>query len=65
MYREISVVKMTARHAMGGLFGYYRSNQGTQYGVDFWEENMLKNVNEGLRKTIVFFNTVSRYPRRM
>jgi hypothetical protein len=25
-YREISSTKMTARHAMGGMYGYYRSN---------------------------------------
>lgn len=41
-YREITSTSMTARHAMGGLYGYYRSNQGTQYGVDFWENHLQK-----------------------
>jgi hypothetical protein len=26
IYREITSVKMTSRHAMGGVYGYYRSN---------------------------------------
>ena len=39
-YREISSTKMTARHAMGGMYGYYRSNQGTKYGIDLWEEHI-------------------------
>jgi hypothetical protein len=39
-YREISSVTMTARHAMGGVYGYYRSNQGTKYGMDLWEEHL-------------------------
>lgn len=42
-YREIASTSMTPRHAMGGLYGYYRSNQGTKYGVDFWEEHVQKN----------------------
>lgn len=32
---------------MGGLYGYYRSNQGTQFGVDYWEEHLQKN-SQGL-----------------
>lgn len=43
MYREITSTTMTARHAMGGVYGYYRSNQGTRYGLDFWENHLLKN----------------------
>lgn len=42
VYREISSTSMTARHAMGGVYGYYRSNQGTKFGVDFWEEHLQK-----------------------
>lgn len=53
MYREVSVLKMTSRHAMGAVYGYYRSNQGTQYGVDFWEDNLTKNA-EGLRKSLLY-----------
>ena len=43
IYREVTSTRMTARHAMGGVYGYYRSNQGTRYGVDYWEEHLLKN----------------------
>ena len=43
VYREISSVDMTSRHAMGGVYGHYRSNQGTKFGVDFWEEQIQKN----------------------
>ena len=42
-YREISSVSMTSRHAMGGVYGYYRLNQGTRNGVDFWEDHLEKN----------------------
>lgn len=27
---------------MGGVYGYYRSNQGTKFGVDFWEDHLQK-----------------------
>jgi hypothetical protein len=43
VYREIKSIKMTSRHAMGGVYGYYRSNQGTKFGVDFWEDHLQKN----------------------
>lgn len=46
-YREITSVNMTSRHAMGGMYGHYRSNQGTKYGVDYWEDQLEKNA-EGL-----------------
>jgi hypothetical protein len=42
-YKEISSRTMTSRHAMGGLYGYYRSNQGTKYGLDIWEELVQSN----------------------
>lgn len=42
-YREITSTSMTARHNMGGVYGYYRSNQGTRYGLDYWEEHLQKN----------------------
>ena len=43
VYREVTSTKMTARHAMGGVYGYYRSNQGTHYGVDYWEGHLATN----------------------
>lgn len=42
-YREITSTNMTARHNMGGVYGYYRSSQGTRYGLDYWEDHLQKN----------------------
>lgn len=42
--REITSTSMTARHNMGGVYGYYRSNQGTKFGLDFWEDHLQKNA---------------------
>ena len=44
--RTVASNKMTSRHAMGALYGYYRSNQGTMYGLEFWEENMTNNLED-------------------
>jgi len=35
--RTISSTDMTSRHAMGAVYGYYRMNQGTEEGLEFWE----------------------------
>jgi hypothetical protein len=40
-YRLVTSTTMTARHCMGGLYGLYRLNQGTQAGIEFWEEQMV------------------------
>ena len=50
--RTITSTNMTSRHAMGALYGYYRSNQGTKFGIDFWEENLEKNLAD-LRMLII------------
>ncbi len=47
-YQEITSNVMTSRHAMGAVYAYYRSNQGTKFGVDFWEDHLEKN-SAGLR----------------
>lgn len=44
--RTITSISMTSRHAMGGVYGYYRSNQGTKFGVEFWEEHLEKNMED-------------------
>jgi hypothetical protein len=41
--REITSTEMTARHNMGAVYGYYRSNQGSRFGLDYWEEHLQKN----------------------
>lgn len=43
---------MTSRHAMGAVYGYYKSNQGSQFGLEFWENNLTNNL-EDLRKIII------------
>jgi hypothetical protein len=32
---------------MGGVYGYYRLNLGTKYGMDLWEDHLQKN-SQGL-----------------
>ena len=36
---------MTARIAFGGLYAYYKSNQGTLYGVDFWASLLEDHID--------------------
>ena len=40
---------MASRLSMGAVYGYYRSNQGTKAGLEFWEEHLDK-LKDGLRK---------------
>ena len=35
-YATTSSKHMSGRDAFGGLWAYYKSNQGSLYGVDFW-----------------------------
>ena len=35
-YASTSSKHMSGRYAFGGLWAYYKSNQGSLYGVDFW-----------------------------
>lgn len=36
-YKITSGKHMNARIAFGAIYAYYKSNQGTLFGVDFWE----------------------------
>merc|ERR1712151_1430045 len=36
-YKMTSGKHMNARIAFGALYAYYKSNQGTLFGIDFWE----------------------------
>ena len=47
-YQVTSSEHMRARFAYGGLFAYYRSNQGTMFGIDFWESK-LEDCIDGMR----------------
>ena len=35
---------MSARIAFGALYAYYRTNQGTRFGIDFWESKLEDNI---------------------
>lgn len=37
---------MKARSALGGVYGYYRLNYGSQKGLEFWEDHLAKKANE-------------------
>lgn len=37
---------MNARFAFGALYGYYKSNCGTRFGVDFWESKLEDHIDE-------------------
>ena len=61
-YRTIASIDMTSRHAQGGVYGYYRSNQGTKFGLDFWEEQLAKNI-DNIRKSLLVSNEMIRHSR--
>jgi hypothetical protein len=42
-----SSTHMNARLCYGALWAYYKTNQGTRFGVDFWEAKLEDNI-EGL-----------------
>lgn len=44
-YKTVTKTHMTSRHAMGALYGYYRSGMGTQEGLQFWEDNIIKYLD--------------------
>ena len=54
--------KITSKHSMGGLFGCYRSNQVSKFGIDFWENNLRNNTGD-LRKDDYCSNKYFRHPR--
>ena len=35
-YRTTEKKELNGRMAFGALWGYYKSNQGSLFGVDFW-----------------------------
>lgn len=44
-YRMAGEDHLTSRHCFGALHAYYRSNLGSQYGIDFWEAQMERRIN--------------------
>lgn len=45
-YRTTEIKNLNARMAFGALWAYYKSNQGTLFGVDFWTSILQDNVKE-------------------
>ena len=43
-YKITSSKYMNARLAFGAVYAYYKSNQGTLFGVDFWESKLEDNI---------------------
>lgn len=35
---------MSARVAYGALYSYYKTNQGTRFGIDFWESILEDHI---------------------
>ncbi len=48
-FRESIGKEVAARHAMGALYGYYKSGLGTKQGLDLWEAKM-DGIKQDLRK---------------
>ena len=45
-YRMASSKNMSGRLAFGALWGYYKSNQGTLYGIDFWTSKLQDHIDD-------------------
>lgn len=45
-YPNLVSKELTTRHAYGGLWAYYYSNQGSLEGIDFWEKTLEQNSNK-------------------
>eukprot|EP00352_Strombidinopsis_acuminata_P003335 CAMPEP_0176386000 /NCGR_PEP_ID=MMETSP0126-20121128/35582_1 /TAXON_ID=141414 ORGANISM="Strombidinopsis acuminatum, Strain SPMC142" /NCGR_SAMPLE_ID=MMETSP0126 /ASSEMBLY_ACC=CAM_ASM_000229 /LENGTH=110 /DNA_ID=CAMNT_0017752663 /DNA_START=301 /DNA_END=633 /DNA_ORIENTATION=+ len=43
-YRQADDKYLTSRLCYGALRAYYKSNLGSQYGVDFWEAKMEQRI---------------------
>lgn len=45
-YRTVSSKHMSGRVAFGALWAYYKSNQGSLYGIDFWTSVLEDHVDD-------------------
>ena len=45
-YRTTSSKNMSGRSAFGALWAYYKSNQGTLYGIDFWTAKVQDDIKD-------------------
>lgn len=57
MQTTISSTSMSSRHAMGAVYGYYKSNQGTREGLQFWEEQLEKNLSDLSKLNNLYINS--------
>ena len=46
LYNTTSSKHMSGRIAFGTLWAYYKSNQGTLYGVDFWTSKLQDHIDD-------------------
>ena len=44
--RSASTKSLSGRIAFGALWAYYKSNSGTQYGIDFWTVKLQENLDD-------------------
>lgn len=35
---------LESRHCFGAVYAYYKSNQGSRYGIDFWEAQLDQHM---------------------
>jgi len=43
-YKTANSNNCEARHCFGGLWAYYKSNQGSRFGIDFWTSKLEDNI---------------------
>lgn len=46
LYSTTSQKSMSGRYAFGALWAYYKSNQGSLYGIDFWTSKLQDNIDD-------------------
>ena len=45
-FRTVSSKNLTGRTAFGALWAYYKGNQGSLYGIDFWTSKLQDNITD-------------------
>jgi hypothetical protein len=43
-YKTVEIKHLETRHCYGAVWAYYKSNQGSRFGIDFWEALLEKNL---------------------
>jgi hypothetical protein len=45
-YKTAANQHLVARMCFGALWAYYKTNQGTRFGIDFWESKLEDNIEQ-------------------